>query len=103
MRQDYALVTHGSGQLRSSQHRGIRRTDVKRPLQGTNYRIWNQRLAVLGSSARRTNDDVRIFGSGGLHVPERWALYDDGNGLYDGIDGRSARFGPANQCSESRG
>src|SRR5258708_6661666 len=92
-----------AGGLGSSQHRGIGRTDVKRPLQGTDYRIRNQRLAVLGSSARRTDDDVRVFGSGSLHVPERWPLYDNGNGFYDGIDGRSARCGPAAQCCDSRG
>ncbi len=40
---------------------------------------------------------VRIFGSGGLHVPKRRPLHDHGDSFHYGVDGRGARRGPASQ------
>ncbi len=104
LRQDHAGAADGRGELRPAGDRRLRRPDAERQVPRPGHRLGHRRLADVSEDVRAGKMTLRrLHGGRGLHVALGRPLHDHGHGLDDGVHGRGAGHGPAEQRGDSRG
>ncbi len=103
LRQDDAVAGDGRIERRPADDRRLGRPDAQRQVARQGARLGHGRLEHERAGARRHAQAAGLLRRRELHAPQPWPLHDDGNGVDDGLDGRSARPRPARQRRLSRG
>ena len=103
LRQDDASAADGRRVVRPADDRRVRRSDAERQVPRRGHRVRHARVEVHRDAEDRRDEAGGHARGRVVHVALARPLHDDGHGVDDGVDGRGARHGAADERGDSRG